>query len=482
MQVTEDGVQRLFKLSGLFSFFIVLFPLTLGAQSFEDFKRTQTGSFETFKDAKDKEFNTYLKQQWQEYEAFASPKLFEKPKPKNIDAKAQKEVQSIGPKIDILQKKVPKVEETQKQVPLQNPAKDVMFDFFGTQVGFNIDKKMKDDRFYPKNQNGILSFFSVLAASDYESVLHDIENLSKELVLNDWGVNLLVKQLSQHIYTKPDEERLFRWFILNKLGYDTKVGLIEQHIVLLQPTKQVVFDTPRYKIGDAYYYAIDYQNNGQIGRLYTYEKNYPDAVKKLDFALVKTPEFVKNLIDKKLSFKDLKGEYTFEVHLNQNLVKFMKSYPQVDYEVYFNAAFDQEVYLELSEELRKYLNGQKASYGLNFLLHFVQKSFEYQRDNEQFGKDKVMFAEETLYYDRSDCEDRAILFSKLVKKVFNYSVVGVKYADHMSTALHVPLSGDSVKVGRSEYVVADPTYINANIGESMPKYRNIQPKSFIRLQ
>jgi hypothetical protein len=92
-----------------------------------------------------------------------------------------------------------------------------------------------------------------------------------------------------------------------------------------------------------------------------------------------------------------------------------------------------------------------------------------------------MFTEETLVYKASDCEDRAVLFAQLIKKLFGVRVVGVKYSDHMSTALYIPLKGDSVRVGKRRYVMADPTYINANIGQEIPKYRDIQPESFIRL-
>ena len=90
-----------------------------------------------------------------------------------------------------------------------------------------------------------------------------------------------------------------------------------------------------------------------------------------------------------------------------------------------------------------------------------------------------MFANETLYYDKSDCEDRAILFAYLVKELFHVNVIGVKYKDHMATALYIPMKGDSVKSGHRKFVIADPTYINANIGQSMPKYKSKEPDSFI---
>ena len=160
----------------------------------------------------------------------------------------------------------------------------------------------------------------------------------------------------------------------------------------------------------------------------------------------------------------------------------MKTYPQVSYEVYFNAPLQEQTYRDIALDVKPYLDGKKMNFGINFILRFVQTAFGYERDQEQFGKEKVMFAQEPLYYDKSDCEDRATLYAVLIKKLFGISVVGVKYSNHIATALYIPLQGDSVKVKGRRYVVADPTYINANVGESMPKYRSIIPENFIYLR
>jgi len=41
------------------------------------------------------------------------------------------------------------------------------------------------------------------------------------------------------------------------------------------------------------------------------------------------------------------------------------------------------------------------------------------------------------------------------------------------------MSGDSIEANKKKYIVADPTYINSNIGQSMPKYKSINPESFV---
>lgn len=218
-----------------------------------------------------------------------------------------------------------------------------------------------------------------------------------------------------------------------------------------------------------------------MGKFYTYEQNYPDSEMGLDLSLDIIPTFASDIKTKTLSFKDYGKEYSIPFEYNQNLVDFMATYPQADYEVFFNAPVDSKTYAGVALALKNYIDGMKASDAINFVLHFVQNSFEYETDYQQFGREKVMFAEETLVHDKSDCEDRAILFAYLIKKLFNIGVVGVKYKDHMATALAIPMIGDSVKKGSRKLVIADPTYVNSSIGQSMPKYKSIIPDSFIEI-
>ena len=85
-----------------------------------------------------------------------------------------------------------------------------------------------------------------------------------------------------------------------------------------------------------------------------------------------------------------------------------------------------------------------------------------------------MFPEETINYPYSDCEDRSIMFSYLVKRLLNLDVIGVKYKDHIATAVAFSskISGANFRYKDKRYTVSDPTYINANAGTIMPQYKN----------
>ena len=61
----------------------------------------------------------------------------------------------------------------------------------------------------------------------------------------------------------------------------------------------------------------------------------------------------------------------------------------------------------------------------------------------------------------------------MVKVLFGMDVLGLKYPNHMATAVGIneKLDGEYVLYKDRPYIVADPTYVNAKIGLSMPQYR-----------
>lgn len=109
----------------------------------------------------------------------------------------------------------------------------------------------------------------------------------------------------------------------------------------------------------------------------------------------------------------------------------------------------------------------------NILLHFVQTAFKYATDAEQFGSERPLFADETLFYPYSDCEDRAILFSVLAHELLGTDVVLLHYPGHLASAVCFDndTPGDYLKIDGKRYVVCDPTFINTDVGQAMPQFK-----------
>ena len=485
MQQNRVGEQKSYKQFGHFSLLIFFCITLVSAASFEDFKKSQDVAFAKYSDEKDKAFKSYLESQWNEYSTQKSLPLYEKPKPKNIPSSVEKQIENVGPKIsvELPQKEQVAQKNNQKYIIVDLQAdvvkKDVNFDFFGKELGFNIDEKIKDANYYPQNQKGISNFFDVIASSEYDYLILEIQKIASDMKLNDWGVYLLVSKLSDEIFETKDNKNLFKWFIFNKLGYGVKVGISNRHVVLMFHSTKQIYAVPSYTIEAKKYYVLQKSADNMRKSLYSYPQEYPGENKPFDLSLEVLPKVAISKKKKTLSFKQLGKQYSVTFNYNQNLIDFMATYPQADYDTFFNAPMDDTTYEEIAQSLKTHINGMQASSAINFVLNFIQNAFIYETDSQQFGYEKVMFAQETLYYDKSDCEDRAILFSKLVNKIFKIAVVGVKYKDHMATALYIPMDGDKVKVNSKQFVVADPTYINANIGQSMPRYKSKRPDSFI---
>lgn len=474
----------MYKLFGHFSSLLLLSAVftVVNAASFSEFKKSQADSFTQYLNIKDKEFNNYLQSNWEEYSSKQITSIYQNPKPNKIETASKINLEKRGPIVHLAKKSMPDGNNSLiNKINIPSPTrenKEIELSFFATEVGFNIPSGTRKAMFYPKSKVGISNFFNALVSTEYEKLTTEIDKATLELNLNDWGKYLLVKQLSEKVFANQDDSRLFEWFIFNKLGYSVRVGLAKKHIQVMYESEKTIYNTPIYTVDEKSFYLIS--NYGSTSNsIYTYKQNYPDANKCIDLGMQSLPNLQKNIKTKSLTFKENMKKYTIDFRYNQNIIDFMGTYPQVDYEIFFNAPMQDESYEDILNGLRKHINGKRTSSAINFVLHFVQNAFMYQDDASQFGREKVMFADETLFYSKSDCEDRAILFSKLVRDIFKIDVVGVKYSDHMATALYVPLKGDTVRVNRKKYVIADPTYINASVGQGMSKYKSLEPKEFI---
>ncbi len=158
---------------------------------------------------------------------------------------------------------------------------------------------------------------------------------------------------------------------------------------------------------------------------------------------------------------------------------FLNNFPQADLAVYTGGAKTPDwIDQTILPELKKILAGKSKRESINILLKFVQTAFEYKTDDQQFGREKFLFTEETLYYPYSDCEDRSVLFAYLVERLTKLDVVMLDFPGHIAVAVDMGGSentGAVVSYKGKNYSVTDPTYINATAGMIMPQYKNTNP-------
>jgi hypothetical protein len=153
-------------------------------------------------------------------------------------------------------------------------------------------------------------------------------------------------------------------------------------------------------------------------------------------------------------------------------------YPQTDLEIYFGAAVSETVNRSLLNALKPQIEGKTEVEAVDWLLRFIQESFVYKTDDEQFGREKFFFPDEPFYYDYCDCEDRSVLFAYLVQNLTGLDVVGLDYPGHVAAAVQFKddLPGDYIVHGGNKYIICDPTFIGARVGMCMPQFINLEPK------
>ena len=169
---------------------------------------------------------------------------------------------------------------------------------------------------------------------------------------------------------------------------------------------------------------------------------------------------------------------TLDMAINKNLMDFFNNYPRVSWEIQSYASLSPETKQALYPMLKKAIEGKNEAQAANILINFVQTGFSYKTDQDQFGYERPLFGDETFFYPYSDCEDRAILYSILIRDLMGLKVALVNYPGHLATAVYFKENayGDYFTVAGKKFTVCDPTYIGANIGMTMPDMDNSQAK------
>lgn len=481
---------------------------------FQKWLQQEQSSLNEFKDARDKEFTSFLEKQWKEMEVFSGIVRDPTPKPVKIPTALPEKPTPVkpgpivvAPKPDTkptadepvkvkptpVQKPLPVIVKVPKikapQIPpavvpkpiAQLPAgENNNVNFFGNKLIFSTDPKFHQQFIGKINSKSISSRWADLSKTKYEETVRQLSQYKTPLQLNDWGYALLVNSLSQKIYPKSkDEQNLFTWFMLLKSGYKARIAYNTAGVYILFPTNQKVYGAPYFTFNGSRYYSLGFDGSPQkISGVLTYDGDYPNTDSLFDMQLNKPLNTTSNANNRKLSFSFNRKVYNINVGLDKNVVDFFKTYPQLDIDLYFNSEVNNKIGTQLLTQLRPIINGKSEVDAINILLRFVQKSFKYQTDGKQFGKENYLFLEETIFYPYSDCEDRAVMFAWLARNLLKADVVGVGYPGHIAAAVHIKsnVAGDSLMHNGKKYIITDPTYINANMGQSMPDFKQYKPK------
>ena len=439
-------------------------------------------------ESRDVEYSGFLNDsEWTLFEGFLTDKRPEKPKPVTVPkvetepAGKPKPQPVVLPK-DVVAKPLPKPDAKPQHEPLPcKPAETkpegnkalASFVFYGRQISVPADSKLKSLSGSRFGQKEIADFWKALSATDYTPTVTSLMDEKDSMGLNDWGYYLLVNKFAKTTYSDENRSMLLTWFILVRSGLDARVGYNDGGVVLLLPTQTSLYDLSYVMMDGNRYYVI---NNSTGNGVRTCPGSYSDG-RPLEFNQTRPLQLGGKSAVRSLSFEFKGQEYKMDFSYDPDVTDYYKALPQAQFEVFFNASPSVQLKQSIVANLKPIVEKMDKPTAMNFLLQFVQLSFPYKTDPQQFGQEKYFYADELFYYPYCDCEDRSVLFSYLAHTLMGYDVVGTEFPEHMATAvaLDYQTEGTKYRIGTSTYTVADPTYIRANVGQCMSKYESVTP-------
>lgn len=462
------------------------------AQSFEEYRRQAIENFNDYKTEKEREFKEYrnrvnaefaeyMRRAWPEYEAQPAepvPPRPEPPKPivKDLDAGPSNDPVPFDEVISI-----PKpVEPPQPIVPLPKsepqPAKPnkpaFAFTFYGTPCSVSLEA---GHHFLLRNadENAVADVWTRLSSDAYLAIVAECLAWRDRLHLCDWGYVRFVERMTTAFFAADElnEARLMQMYILTQSGYKVRIARADDRLVLLLPSEDDIYEYPYLAIDGYKYYITDPAMRQKS--FYVFNRKFPKE-RIFSLQITEEPSLAARLSAPRPFKSKRYADASVSVMVNRNLIDFYDDYPLSNaWNIYAQASLSQSVKKQLYPALQKAIAGKGKPEAANILINFVQTAFEYKTDEEQFGTERPLFADETFYYPYSDCEDRAILFSILLRELLGLDVVLLHYPGHLATAVCFKddIPGDYLILDGRKYLVCAPTYIGASIGDAMPQFK-----------
>ncbi|WP_455586980.1 hypothetical protein [Bacteroides sp.] len=452
-------------------------------KEFDDFQRQQLKEFDDFKNKADAEFDTFLRATWAKFEAFepVTPPVRPEPvkQPVFDGKKAESPIEIKPAPVKVPEQSYLPVKIDAPVVPItEHPVHRTSIDFYGSSLEVATDA-IEDLALAGNREADVADAWSKLCKASHEQLIKDCMTLREERKMSDWAYLLFIKKIGEQLYgeQQKDDIAFLQMFILNKSGYKVRLSKINEKLKLMVAPAGALYGMPYIVLEGTKYYVFDAEKtNGPMG-VYTYKQDFPDAKNYISLSIDAVPKFDMDEYTESVSPKS--GSVQVETIVNKNLMEFYKNYPQCDVSVYYHAPMSEELKTALYPPLKEAIKGKSQQEAANLLIEFVQTGFEYQTDGEQFGYEKPFFLDENFFYSACDCEDRAILYSTLVKDLLGLDAILLDYPNHIASAVRFTeeIPGDYVVLDDgTKYLICDPTYIGASIGMCMEQFKNVSPQ------
>lgn len=457
------------------------------------FNNNRSSNFNDFRQTLNAEYVNMTREKWRDFNSFRGLSIPDNDvKPvapiEMLDDEAKRnrfdnEISMDGSVTPIYNNSQPKPIAPVQEVPETDPH-TFSFSFLGT--SFQVRKPQASmPQLRGIDESSIASAWEYLSSTSFNNTIVDCIKLRSAKHLCDWAYLMMLKAFADAFCGQDtNESTMLMSYIYSQSGYKIRMAQQAGRLEMLYASQHDVYGTPYFECDGDRFFAMSKLS----GSLKVSSARFPKE-QSLSLWVNNNPEInysaspVRTLTSKRYP------EITVQISSNKNLLSFFNSYPTSEvggnfmtrWAMYANTQIDMNVKNELYSQLKRFISGYSQLEAVERLLNWVQTAFVYEYDDKVWGGDRAFFPDETLYYPYCDCEDRSILFTRLVRDLLNLRCILIYYPGHLAAAVCFTeqVKGDYIMANGSRFVVCDPTYIGASVGHTMPDMDNSQAKVII---
>lgn len=453
-------------------------------EQYEAYRQQTIQEYEDFRSKANAEYAEFVKQAWKQYQMLpAIPRPKEEEVPPVVMPKGNEDKPLEDKKQEVVEV-VPVVEPTPQPLPLapirEQPTPEehyFAFTFFGTKGKVRLDETM---RFQLPNvsEEAIANGWNTLSDRKYDNLIRDCLELRIRHSLCDWAYLRMLYSLANSFYAEgSNEATLLMSYLYCQSGYKMRLAQTKGQLRLLFSSKHGIYESSYFEVEGEKFYPL----GSVAGDVFICGAAFPKE-QSLSLLIPQAPQFVWKETKKRVLQSERYTNMRFETSCNRNTIDFYNTYPTSElngnfmtrWAMYANTPFEKKIQDALYPSLRSHVNGVSQKEAVERLLNWVQTAFVYEYDDKVWGGDRAFFPVETLYYPYADCEDRSILFTRLVRDLLDLKCVLIYYPGHLAAAVCFTsnVTGDYILLDGKKYVICDPTYIGAPVGATMPGMDN----------
>lgn len=362
---------------------------------------------------------------------------------------------------------------TPQPAPAPQPAvKTATVEYYGTPVTVRYPAE-GFPQLLSANESDVAAMWMELSDEKYDVFLRDCEKAKNTLALTDWEFVGLVGNVSSGLLAEQNAATVLQFYVLSQSGLAVVPGRSDDgRLHLLVATDAQMYAHPYWTFGDRRFYLIE---ESDLKSMHVFDEVFGTSEARM--AITECPKVKPAPTSPRRLTSVRYPEMSVTVTSNRNLVNLLGDYPvlfrdgasMTRWALIANVPLEPSLKAELYPQMQRILAGKGDKDKVEMLLNFVQTAFEYGYDTEIWGDDRAFYSQETLFYPYCDCEDRSVLFSRLVRDLVGLDVVLVFYPGHLATAVKFSsdIDGDAFLTGSGKFVVCDPTYIGAPVGRTM---------------